>query len=103
MNVCVARVTPVLGIKLPLFISGTRNKTKSGNETVIYANFQGKNPNEEDVDINVRRECFWPQATNVNYITFSGFTVNKAATTWAPPAAFQDGMVGPHWAKGVDH
>ena len=24
----------------------------------------------------------------------------KAATTWAPPAAFQDGMIGPHWSKG---
>lgn len=20
--------------------------------------------------------------------------------TWAPPAAFQDGMIGPHWSKG---
>lgn len=70
------------------------------NETIIYANFQGKDPNKEDVDINVRRECFWPQKTGVNYITLAGFNVNKAATTWAPPAAFQDGMVGPHWAKG---
>lgn len=70
------------------------------NETIIYANFQGKDPNKEDVDINVRQECFWPQKTGVNYITLAGFNVNKAATTWAPPAAFQDGMVGPHWAKG---
>lgn len=70
------------------------------NETVIYANFQGKNPNLENVEINVRRRCFMPSKTGVSYITFSGFNVNKAATTWAPPAAFQDGMVGPHWAKG---
>lgn len=70
------------------------------NETLIYANFQGKNPNEEDVDINVRRNCFMPSKTGVNYITVSGFDINKAATTWAPPAAYQDGMIGPHWSKG---
>ncbi len=70
------------------------------NETVIYANFQGKDPNEENVEINVRRECFFPSKTGVNYITVSGFAVTKAATTWAPPAAFQDGMIGPHWSKG---
>ena len=69
-------------------------------ETVIYANFQGKDPNTEDVEINVRRECFFPSKTGVNYITVSGFTICKAATTWAPPAAFQDGMIGPHWSKG---
>ena len=69
-------------------------------ETIIYANFQGKNPNEENVEINVRRECFMPEKTGVNYITVSGFNINKAATTWAPPAAFQDGMIGPHWSKG---
>lgn len=73
---------------------------QEGNETVIYANFQGKNPNEEKVEINVRRNCFLPSKTGVGYITFSGFQVNKAATTWAPPAAYQDGMIGPHWSKG---
>ena len=30
----------------------------------------------------------------------SGFNITKAATTWAPPAAYQDGMIGPHWSKG---
>ena len=73
---------------------------QDGDTTVIYANFQGHNPNEEKVDINVRRNCFMPSKTGVDYITFSGFDVNKAATTWAPPAAYQDGMVGPHWSKG---
>ena len=73
---------------------------QDGGATVIYANFQGADPNAEDVEINVRRECFMPSRTGVNYITVSGFTVCKAATTWAPPAAFQDGMIGPHWSKG---
>lgn len=73
---------------------------QDGDETVIYANFQDKNPNEETVEINVRRNCFMPSKNGVNYITFRGFNVNKAATTWAPPAAYQDGMIGPHWSKG---
>ena len=73
---------------------------QDGEETVIYANFQGKNPNEENVEINVRRECFMPSKTGVDYITVSGFAIEKAATTWAPPAAYQDGMIGPHWSKG---
>ncbi len=73
---------------------------QDGDETVIYANFQGKNPNEEKVEINVRRNCFMPSENGINYITLRGFNVNKAATTWAPPAAYQDGMIGPHWSKG---
>lgn len=73
---------------------------QDGGQTVIYANFQGKNPNEENVEINVRRNCFMPSKTGVGYITVSGFRVDKAATTWAPPAAYQDGMIGPHWSKG---
>ncbi|MDO4620538.1 MAG: right-handed parallel beta-helix repeat-containing protein [Lachnospiraceae bacterium] len=69
-------------------------------ETVFYANFQGMDPNAENVEFNVRRECFFPAETGRNYITVSGFKICKAATTWAPPAAFQDGMIGPHWSKG---
>ncbi|MFV0329673.1 MAG: right-handed parallel beta-helix repeat-containing protein [Dysgonomonas sp.] len=70
------------------------------NETVIYANFQGKEPNEETVEINVRKYCVHPEKTGVNYITLSGFVVTKAATQWAPPTAYQEGMIGPHWSKG---
>ena len=69
-------------------------------ETIIYANFQGKDPNRENVEINVRRMCFFPSKTGVGYHTVRGFKIEKAATTWAPPAAFQDGMIGPHWSKG---
>lgn len=73
---------------------------QDGNETVIYANFQGKDPNVEDVEINVRRNCFMPSKNGVDYITVSGFHMQNAATTWAPPAAYQDGLIGPHWSKG---
>lgn len=70
------------------------------NETVIYANFHGADPNKENVEINVRRNCFYPAAEGVGYITLSGFTVTKAACQWAPPTAYQEGMIGPHWSKG---
>lgn len=73
---------------------------QDGDMTVIYANFQGADPNEENVEINVRRNCFYPDRTGIGYITLSGFTVKQAATTWAPPTAYQEGMVGPHWSKG---
>lgn len=68
--------------------------------TLIYANFHGVNPNQENVEINVRRTCFHPDKTGVNYITLSGFVVKQAATNWAPPTAYQEGMIGPHWSKG---
>ncbi|MDO4475795.1 MAG: right-handed parallel beta-helix repeat-containing protein [Lachnospiraceae bacterium] len=68
--------------------------------TLIYANFQGKNPNEECVEINMRPHCFYPEMEHVDYIHLIGFTVTKAATQWAPPTAHQEGMIGPHWSKG---
>lgn len=70
------------------------------NETVFYANFQGKDPNAENVEITVRRNCFYPQDEGKGFITLSGFTVSQAATQWAPPTAYQEGMIGPHWSKG---
>ncbi|MBR1892099.1 MAG: right-handed parallel beta-helix repeat-containing protein [Lachnospiraceae bacterium] len=69
-------------------------------ETVLYANFHELDPNKENVEILVRRNCFMPDENGINYITVSGFNINKAATTWAPPAAYQDGMIGPHWSRG---
>ena len=73
---------------------------KETDETVIYANFRGADPTKENVEINVRKNVFFPSKTGVNYIRVDGFNINKAATNWAPPAAFQDGMIGPHWSKG---
>ena len=73
---------------------------QDGDCTVLYANFGEYDPNAEKVEINVRRRCFFPKKMGRSYITVSGFFITKAATTWAPPAAFQDGMIGPHWSKG---
>ena len=69
-------------------------------ETIIYANFHDFDPNNELVEINVRPNCFFPRKEHVDYITVVGFNITKAATNWAPPTAFQDGMIGPHWSKG---
>lgn len=73
---------------------------QDGNTTVLYANFQGLDPNREKVEFSVRRNCFMPDKNGVNCITVSGFDIQKGATTWAPPAAYQDGLIGPHWSKG---
>ncbi len=70
------------------------------NETVFLANFHEKDPNEENVEITVRPHCFYPKEEQIGYITFSGFTVCKACPQWAPPTAYQEGMIGPHWSKG---
>ena len=69
-------------------------------KTVIYANFGGLDPNRENVEFNVRRNCFYPSREGIGYITLSGFVIRQAATQWAPPTAYQDGMVGPHWSRG---
>jgi len=68
--------------------------------TFIYANFKDANPNEELVEINVRKACFYPVINNVNYITIRGFTMQHAATQWAPPTAEQVGLIGTNWSKG---
>jgi hypothetical protein len=68
--------------------------------TFIYANFRDANPNEEQVEINVRKACFYPVINNVNYITVRGFTIQQAATQWAPPTAEQIGLIGTNWSKG---
>ncbi|MBT3382107.1 MAG: right-handed parallel beta-helix repeat-containing protein [Prolixibacteraceae bacterium] len=68
--------------------------------TYIYANFHEINPNKELVEINVRNSCFYPEQTNINYITIRGFHLSQAATQWAPPTAEQIGLIGTNWSKG---
>ena len=75
-------------------------QSEDGKKTIFRCNFQDVDPNRENVEFTVRRNCFMPSRTGIGYITVSGFKVDKAATTWAPPAAYQDCMIGPHWSKG---
>lgn len=69
-------------------------------KTIIYANFHESNPNEEKVEINVRKSCFYPDKVGVDYITVKGFEMAQAASPWTPPTADQPGMLGAHWSKG---
>ncbi|MGA2068746.1 MAG: right-handed parallel beta-helix repeat-containing protein [Thermoguttaceae bacterium] len=68
--------------------------------TTIWAQFKGLDPNQQLVEINVRRTVFYPNKPGMNYITLRGFTLRHAATPWAPPTAEQVGLVGTHWSKG---
>jgi len=70
------------------------------NNTTIWAQFKGVNPNEQLVEINVRQTVFYPEKTGINYLTVRGFTLEDAATPWAPPTAEQIGLIGTHWSKG---
>ena len=69
-------------------------------QTTIWANFPDTDPNDELVEINVRRSVFYPTEHHVDYITVRGFELAQAATPWAPPTADQPGLIGPNWAKG---
>lgn len=71
-----------------------------GKSTTIWAQFKGVDPNRQPVEINVRQTVFYPEKTGIDYITVRGFTLEDAATQWAPPTAEQIGVIGPHWSKG---
>ena len=68
--------------------------------TTIWAQFKGVDPNKENVEINARQTVFYPEKSGVNYITVRGFTMEHAATPWAPPTTEQIGLIGTHWSKG---
>jgi len=70
------------------------------NNTIIWANFQKFNPNNELTEISARRTCFYPDKPGINYITLTGFYISQAATQWAAPTAEQIGMVSTNWNKG---
>lgn len=69
-------------------------------EVTIWAQFRGLDPNEEEVEVNVRQTVFYPGKPGVNYLAVRGFTMEHAATPWAPPTAEQIGLIGTHWSKG---
>jgi len=68
--------------------------------TTIWAQFGAADPNEHLTEINVRRTVFYPEKTNIDYITVRGFIMRHAATPWAPPTAEQVGLIGTNWSKG---
>ncbi len=104
------KIRPVSGVKtLCLVFRGPRSNASDTQlwfaqvdetNTTIWAQFKGINPNEAEVEINVRRAVFYPDKPGVNYLTVRGFTMMHAATPWAPPTAEQVGLIGTHWSKG---
>ena len=68
--------------------------------TTIWAQFKNADPNKDLVEINVRPTVFYPDKPFINFITVRGFTMEQAATNWAPPTAEQMGLIGTHWSRG---
>lgn len=68
--------------------------------TTISAQFPGVDPNERNVEINVRQTVFTPSRTGINYLTVRGFELRAAAAPWAPPTAAQIGIISAYWCKG---
>ncbi len=68
--------------------------------TTVWAQFKDVDPNKEDVEVNVRQAVFYPEEPGINYISVRGFTMEHAATPWAPPTAEQIGLIGTHWSRG---
>ncbi|QNN21939.1 xylosidase [Planctomycetales bacterium ZRK34] len=68
--------------------------------TTIWAQLPSVDPNRDGIEINVRRCVFYPSKPGINYITVRGFTLEHAATPWAPPTAEQIGLIGTHWSRG---
>ncbi len=96
-----AKIKPVSGVKnLCLVFKPSAPANTGTDSTVIYGQFPGVNPNEANVEINVRQTVFTPAKTGVNYITVRGFVMCNAATPWAPPTAGQIGLVSAYWCKG---
>jgi len=104
------KIKPTRGVKtLCLAFKGPQSKSSDAplwfakvdaSNTTIWAQFPDINPNEAEVEINVRRTVFYPDKPGVNFLTVRGFTMMHAATPWAPPTAEQVGLIGTHWSKG---
>lgn len=106
-----AKIKPISGIKtVCLVFKGLKTVDSSDlrlwfaqvndKDTTIWAQFKDVNPNEANVEINVRQTVFYPAKTGINYLTVRGFTMMHAATPWAPPTAEQIGLIGTNWSKG---
>ena len=67
--------------------------------TTIYAQVpDGVDPNAAG-EIHARQSVFFPDTPFIDNITVRGFTLERAATQWAPPSSRQVGIIGTHWSK----
>jgi hypothetical protein len=93
-----AKIKPTSGAKT-LCLVFRPHQSDTAN-TTIWAQFKGVDPNQAGVEINARQSVFYPSEPGRNFITVRGFTLEHAATPWAPPSAEQIGLLGTHWSKG---
>lgn len=101
----IAKIQPTDGKKTICLVFRSGRESASAIEveddaTTIWAQFKGVNPNQGNVEINVREAVFYPEKTGVNFLTVRGLTLEHAAPNWAPPTAEQVGLIGTHWSKG---
>lgn len=68
--------------------------------TTFTIHTPGVDPNASLTECSVRPFGFFPREEKRSFITVRGLTVEKVATQWAPPTAFQPGAIGPNWARG---
>lgn len=93
-----AKINPTRGEKNICIVF--RSAKSATDNTTLWAQFPGVDPNVSDVEINVRKTVFTPEKPGINYITVRGFTLRNAATNWAPPTAGQIGLITAYWNKG---
>ncbi|MEI7910788.1 MAG: carbohydrate-binding protein [Verrucomicrobiota bacterium] len=94
-----AKIKPTSGLRNVCLLF--KSPTVDAGNTTLHAQFPGGvNPNEAAVEINWRQTVFYPSKNFINFITVRGFTLQHAATNWAPPSAEQMGVVGTNWSKG---
>lgn len=97
-NTFTATITPTSGVHHVYLVYRAPNYATA--KTTIWAQFPGKNPNQELVEINARQSVFYPEEPGLKYITVRGFILEQAATPWAPPTAEQIAVIGTNWGKG---
>ncbi|MDR0886757.1 MAG: DUF1565 domain-containing protein [Clostridiales Family XIII bacterium] len=94
------KTTPIINPAQTQYVWYAEVEPGVDGNTTIFANFQEYDPNQELVEISVRKTVFYPEITGIDYVTVSGFELAQAASPWAPPTADQPGLIGPNWAKG---
>ena len=72
----------------------------TADQTTIWAQIRGVDPNQGDVEISARQSVFYPSKPGRNFITVRGFIMRNAATPWAGAMSEQVGLIGTHWSKG---
>ncbi len=91
-------IKPVSGVKNICLVF--RSRVSTSDNTTIWAQFPGIDPNKSDVEIAKRYTVFTPEKTNIDYITVRGFKLKNAASNWAAPTSGQHGLVTAYWCKG---